>query len=770
MNEEKKAALGNIFRGLFVSERPGDITPTVSLRDVSTLFSRTKSEKYEEKETRVKRNTNTKNYEEVSGATKERVQRRYTELKNKRSLEKIANDILKTVIEIQTFEFNNTEYKKALNEYRSIAEARRHKEIMKVFEGAIGKESMPKIVDVKKEKDKSGLPLLLGGAAVGAIALMAPTRVFSKEIENAFDENTLKSGLEEINKIADDAELNNLDAEFSDLEVDFDIPDILNVRDTETTEIQTQIEQLQQTINEQMVEGAGPEMPEIRTETAAATPSQEPTIQTGQDSVSTTFTSRPLVAQTGQDSVSTTYISQAPSVRIEEPVAGRPIPFVSAPAPTPVAVAPPYDESGIVGGRQAPVEPPTAVELGRPIPFVSVPAPTPAPVAVARPYDESGIVGGRQTPVEPPPYDETERLRRRPQRPPTPVLAPSAPPPRIVPSGAPQTVTRVTKPVESIDEIKQLIAKTEGGALSYNAMNVPVIRNRNSYDEATRKKIYNILYKDAEIKSGNIDVTTGKKFEKDLNDMTMQEVISLAERRKKYYSDFKYDGKKVDLAVSGASGRYGFTPETIEDYASKLFGRNWKNELYDEKNQEELQTLLLKSNILKIEEQKIPISTAFLYMKHFFGSNSSKPLQIINADDDKKMYVERNPKLSIMSETQAKYNPVQAAMTVKQYKDDLIKKGFTFDPIDTKKLISDEERKKLQQTGRNVPKSVNEAVSDIRSKVTSLSTENIDSRRQSSNRSNIIIVQNNNTTVLNQRRVMAAIQPQQNINPGLGIT
>jgi hypothetical protein len=770
MNEEKKAALGNIFRGLFVSERPGDITPTVSLRDVSTLFSRTKSEKYEEKETRVKRNTNTKNYEEVSGATKERVQRRYTELKNKRSLEKIANDILKTVIEIQTFEFNNTEYKKALNEYRSIAEARRHKEIMKVFEGAIGKESMPKIVDVKKEKDKSGLPLLLGGAAVGAIALMAPTRVFSKEIENAFDENTLKSGLEEINKIADDAELNNLDAEFSDLEVDFDIPDILNVRDTETTEIQTQIEQLQQTINEQMVEGAGPEMPEIRTETAAATPSQEPTIQTGQDSVSTTFTSRPLVAQTGQDSVSTTYISQAPSVRIEEPVAGRPIPFVSAPAPTPVAVAPPYDESGIVGGRQTPVEPPTAVELGRPIPFVSVPAPTPAPVAVARPYDESGIVGGRQTPVEPPPYDETERLRRRPQRPPTPVLAPSAPPPRIVPSGAPQTVTRVTKPVESIDEIKQLIAKTEGGALSYNAMNVPVIRNRNSYDEATRKKIYNILYKDAEIKSGNIDVTTGKKFEKDLNDMTMQEVISLAERRKKYYSDFKYDGKKVDLAVSGASGRYGFTPETIEDYASKLFGRNWKNELYDEKNQEELQTLLLKSNILKIEEQKIPISTAFLYMKHFFGSNSSKPLQIINADDDKKMYVERNPKLSIMSETQAKYNPVQAAMTVKQYKDDLIKKGFTFDPIDTKKLISDEERKKLQQTGRNVPKSVNEAVSDIRSKVTSLSTENIDSRRQSSNRSNIIIVQNNNTTVLNQRRVMAAIQPQQNINPGLGIT
>ncbi len=726
MNEEKKAALGNIFRGLFVSERQGDITPTVSLRDVSTLFSRTKSEEYEEKETRVKRNKNTKNYEEVSGETKERVQRRYTELKNKRSLEKIANDILKTVIEIQTFEFNNTEYKKALNEYRSIAEARRHKEIMKVFEGAIGKESMPKIVDVKKEKDKSGLPLLLGGAAVGAIALMAPTRVFSKEIENAFDENTLKSGLEEINKIADDAELNNLDVELSDLEVDFDIPDILNVRDTETTEIQTQIEQLQQTINEQMVDGAGPEMPEIRTETAAATPSQAPTIQTGQDSVSTTFTSRPLVAQTGQDSVSTTYTSQAPSVRTEEPVVGRPIPFVSVPAPAPVAVAPPYDESGIVGGRQAP--------------------------------------------VEPPPYDETERLRRRPQRPPTPVLAPSAPPPRIVPSGAPQTVTRVTKPVESIDEIKELIAKTEGGALSYNAMNVPVIRNRKSYDEATRKKIYNILYKDAEIKSGNIDVTTGKKFEKDLNDMTMQEVISLAERRKKYYSDFKYDGKKVDLAVSGASGRYGFTPETIEDYASKLFGRNWKNELYDEKNQEELQTLLLKSNILKFEEQKIPISTAFLYMKHFFGSNSSKPLQIINADDDKKMYVERNPKLSIMSETQAKYNPVQAAMTVKQYKDDLIKKGFTFDPIDTKKLISDEERKKLQQTGRNVPKNVNEAVSDIRSKVTSLSTENIDSRRQASNRSNIIIVQNNNTTVLNQRRVMAAIQPQQNINPGLGIT
>ena len=765
MNEEKKAALGNIFRGLFVSERPGDITPTVSLRDVSTLFSRTKSEEYEEKETRVKRNKNTKNYEEVSGATKERVQRRYTELKNKRSLEKIANDILKTVIEIQTFEYNNTEYKKALNEYRSIAEARRHKEIMKVFEGAIGKESMPKIVDVKKEKDKSGLPLLLGGAAVGAIALMAPTRVFSKEIENAFDENTLKSGLEEINKIADDAELNNLDAEFSDLEVDFDIPDILNVRDTETTEIQTQIEQLQQTINEQMVEGAGPEMPEIRTETAAATPSQEPTIQTGQDSVSTTFTSRPLVAQTGQDSVSTTYISQAPSVRIEEPVAGRPIPFVSVPAPAPVAVAPPYDESGIVGGRQAPVEPPTAVEplLGRPIPFVSVPAPTPAPVAIARPYDESGIVGGRQTPVEPPPYDETERLRRRPQRPPTPVLAPSAPPPRIVPSGAPQTVTRVTKPVESIDEIKELIAKTEGGALSYNAMNVPVIRNRNSYDEATRKKIYNILYKDAEIKSGNIDVTTGKKFEKDLNDMTMQEVISLAERREKYYSDFKYDGKKVDLAVSGASGRYGFTPATIENYASKLFGRNWKNELYDEKNQEELQTLLLKSNILKIEEEKIPISTEFLYMKHFFGSNSSKPLKILKANDDEKMS-------EIMSKLQIKYNPVQAAMTVKQYKDDLIKKGFTFDPIDTKKLISDEERKKLQQTGRNVPKNVNDAVSYIRSKVTSLSTENIDSRRQASNRSNIIIVQNNNTTVLNQRRVMAAIQPQQNINPGLGIT
>ena len=46
MDIEKKGALRNIMRGLFVSERQGDVVSSISVRDLSTLFS--KSYEYEE--------------------------------------------------------------------------------------------------------------------------------------------------------------------------------------------------------------------------------------------------------------------------------------------------------------------------------------------------------------------------------------------------------------------------------------------------------------------------------------------------------------------------------------------------------------------------------------------------------------------------------------------------------------------------------------------------------------------------------------------------
>jgi hypothetical protein len=321
------------------------------------------------------------------------------------------------------------------------------------------------------------------------------------------------------------------------------------------------------------------------------------------------------------------------------------------------------------------------------------------------------------------------------------------------------TVARVSK-LENIDELKRKIGRAEGGEkIGYNAINIPVIQTPNEYDKATRGKIYTQLFKEAEILRGNIDVTTGKKFDKNLSEMTMEEVIALGKRRLEHYKSFKFDGKKVDLAVSSAAGQFGFTMAAIEDNASKLFGVNWKKEPYSSENQEKMQSFLMKTNIIRFENQNLPISEAFLYMKHFFGPFSDKPLQIVNAKDDEKMS-------NIMSPSQIKFNPTQAAMTVKQYKEYLESKGFSFDSIDTKKLITEEERKIINlKPGKTS--------SDVKSetyrgqRVTSSSAENIDSKRQASRNNVVIVQQNNNTTVVNQRTVARPVSPQTNNNPGL---
>ena len=128
MDIEKKGALKNIMRGLFVSERQGDVVSSISMRDVSSLFS--KSYEYEEY-------VEQPIVEEVPSVSRNTVQNRYSKIGKTRRLEKVANDILKTLLDLRTFENNKRDYEDSLRNYHSIVEARRHKEIMEVFQKEI---------------------------------------------------------------------------------------------------------------------------------------------------------------------------------------------------------------------------------------------------------------------------------------------------------------------------------------------------------------------------------------------------------------------------------------------------------------------------------------------------------------------------------------------------------------------------------------------------------------------------------------------------------
>lgn len=198
----------------------------------------------------------------------------------------------------------------------------------------------------------------------------------------------------------------------------------------------------------------------------------------------------------------------------------------------------------------------------------------------------------------------------------------------------------------------------------------------------TQANIVGKEMKEANIVKGNIDVTTGKPFEKSLDEMTIGEVVELGKRRYVYYT------KKYGKPVGGsAMGKYQFIPGSLEEVAKKLYGSDYKSKLYDEQGQENLNAAFISDNATRLKNAGVKASDASLYMMHFFG-NPTQAALVINGDENASMkdvldFWYNKGKQKVKPSDQ---NNSVAAMTIGQYKAYLRKKGFDFQDIDVTKL------------------------------------------------------------------------------------
>lgn len=170
-----------------------------------------------------------------------------------------------------------------------------------------------------------------------------------------------------------------------------------------------------------------------------------------------------------------------------------------------------------------------------------------------------------------------------------------------------------------------------------------------------------------QIIKGNTDITTGKKFDKDLTEMTIGEVVELGIRR-----------QQTIPRTTSAMGKYQFIASTLEERARSVFGENWRTVPFSKDNQDALNKSFIKSNAQKLTRIGVPVSTASLYMVHFSG-NAEFAKNVINSSGDVKMQ-------TLMAPGQAKSNPGIANKTVSEYKKHLSDKGYSFAPIDNKAL------------------------------------------------------------------------------------
>jgi hypothetical protein len=183
----------------------------------------------------------------------------------------------------------------------------------------------------------------------------------------------------------------------------------------------------------------------------------------------------------------------------------------------------------------------------------------------------------------------------------------------------------------------------------------------------TSKEVKNGNQSTAMVVPGNVDITTGKQYDKKLTDMTIPEVIELGRRR------------NAQLDGGGAAGKYQFEPNTLYDegrkdgLAPQTFGPNWRNERFSLENQEKLMEFLTAQNIARLEKAGVPVSDQSLYAMHFTG-NMEKTKKIINGPESTSM-------ADVLGKAGARQNPSVAKLTVGQYKSSLEKKGFSSKPI-----------------------------------------------------------------------------------------
>ena len=178
--------------------------------------------------------------------------------------------------------------------------------------------------------------------------------------------------------------------------------------------------------------------------------------------------------------------------------------------------------------------------------------------------------------------------------------------------------------------------------------------------------------KEHQIVKGNIDVTTGKEFDKPLNEMTIGEAVALGKRRGAHYK-----GKG-----GSALGKYQFIPGTLETTAKKLYGDDWQNRIFDNQAQEDINMTFLYGNAERLQKAGLPVSDASLYMMHFFG-NPTQAGMVLNGSDNDSMknilnYYYDSGKSKIDA---AKQNPAVAALTVGEYKKKYLSK-YDFKSVD----------------------------------------------------------------------------------------
>ena len=174
------------------------------------------------------------------------------------------------------------------------------------------------------------------------------------------------------------------------------------------------------------------------------------------------------------------------------------------------------------------------------------------------------------------------------------------------------------------------------------------------------------------IVKGNEDITTGKKFDKSLEEMKIPEVIELAKRRYQYFGN----------RGGSAMGKYQFVPGTLEEQSKALYGKDWVNKTFDERVQEDINSFYVFGNAKRLQKAGIPISDASLYMMHFFG-NETQAGMVINGKDTDSMedildYWHNKGKQKAQPSNE---NPGVAKLTVGEYKKTYLKK-YDFQPID----------------------------------------------------------------------------------------
>ena len=309
------------------------------------------------------------------------------------------------------------------------------------------------------------------------------------------------------------------------------------------------------------------------------------------------------------------------------------------------------------------------------VPSVSIPTPKPTTPAPATPPVKQAPPAQTAPPVkQEPPAQTAPAPVTPPVKPPTASTAPPAPaanPPTAstappVPARPP---TAAPAPPVSIPPSAAIVgavgAGTVGASIAASmskkesAGNKPdsyflanfVSDNKKDPNDKFDKSGDKVTLGSNKIVKGNIDITTGQPFTKSLTEMSMAEVIELAQRRSKFF----------DKSGAGAAmGKYQFMPLTLAEQAKKLFGPWALYQPFSEENQELLQQSLMRGNAKALMNTKLSITDANLYLMHFFG-NTRQAGRVINGKDSDSMG-------DILGPAGSRANPSIAKMNVGQYK------------------------------------------------------------------------------------------------------